>query len=107
MLERISVPLLTAYGVTAPMTWPTSFPPVEEVAPLAAATPAADASSYIPVELATSKSVLSGGLVAVGRHCAGLEEVIEQPVRLTSGFGGRGGVSIPIYAAPSIGSAGG
>lgn len=28
----ISVPLLTAYGVEAPMTWPTSFPPVDEVA---------------------------------------------------------------------------
>ncbi|QHB73090.1 hypothetical protein [Stenotrophomonas sp. 364] len=32
----ISVPLLTAYGVTAPMTWPTSFPPVEEVAQMLA-----------------------------------------------------------------------
>jgi hypothetical protein len=28
----LSVPLLTAYGVAAPATWPTSYPPVDEVA---------------------------------------------------------------------------
>ncbi|MNV65382.1 hypothetical protein D3C71_1580740 [compost metagenome] len=33
----ISVPLLTAYGVNAPQTWPTSFPAVEEVAAMLAA----------------------------------------------------------------------
>ena len=33
----ISVPLLTAYGVNAPQTWPTSFPAVDEVAAMLAA----------------------------------------------------------------------
>lgn len=32
----ISVPLLTAYGVSAPQTWPTSFPAVDEVAAMLA-----------------------------------------------------------------------
>ncbi|MGE6333862.1 hypothetical protein [Stenotrophomonas sp. NPDC077659] len=33
----LSVPLLTAYGVAAPMAWPASFPPVEAVAEAIAA----------------------------------------------------------------------
>ncbi|WP_256776533.1 MULTISPECIES: hypothetical protein [unclassified Stenotrophomonas] len=36
LAQWISVPVLTAYGVSAPGTWPTSFPPVEEVAQMLA-----------------------------------------------------------------------